>query len=242
MPKNFLTAEWRKLAMANYAIDPRILEKYLPKYTELDLYHGVCYVSLIGFMFLKTKLKGIPIPFHSNFEEVNLRFYVRHKDAEGRYKRGAVFIKEIVPKFALSLVANIVYNEPYSTMPMHHKWTMTADELTVNYAWRKRKNWYSMEVVAENKTQPIEVGSEEEFITEHYWGYTKVTAEKTSEFGVEHPRWHQYPVKSYVIQADFADLYGSDFAFLNAAKPTSILLVEGSEIAVKDGHILRGVV
>jgi uncharacterized protein len=242
MPKNFLTAEWRKLAMANYAIDPRILEKYLPKHTELDLYHGVCYVSLIGFMFLKTKLKGIPVPFHENFEEVNLRFYVRHKDVEGHYRRGTVFIKEIVPKFALSMVANIVYNEPYVTMPMRHSWLETNDELKVNYEWRKNKNWYSIEVVADNTTQPIAVGSEEEFITEHYWGYNKRSTEKTSEFAVEHPRWRIYPVKSYEIQADFAHLYGSEFAFLNASEPTSVLLAEGSEIAVKDGHILRGVV
>ncbi len=242
MAKTFLSAEWRKLIMANYAINPEILKKYVPPHTELDFYNGVCYVSVIGFMFLKTKLKGIPIPFHRNFEEVNLRFYVRHKDADGNYKRGAVFIKEIVPpsKFALAIVANAVYNEPYVTMPMRHEWTATADELRVNYGWKKGKNWYSIDVITDNKTTEIALNSEEEFITEHYWGYTKIDNSRTSEYGVEHPRWRIYPIKSHTIKMNFEDLYGAEFAFLNEEKPVSVLLAEGSEIAVKDGKILRG--
>ncbi len=242
MAKTFLSAEWRKLIMANYAIDPEILKKYVPPHTELDFYKGTCYVSLIGFMFLKTKLKGIKIPFHSNFEEVNLRFYVKHKDAKGNYKRGAVFIKEIVPtsKFALAIVANAVYNEPYVTMPMTHNWTLTEKELMVNYGWRKNKNAYSIKVIAENKSIEIAINSEEEFITEHYWGYTKINDSKTSEYGVEHPRWEIYPIKSHAVDVDFDDLYGADFAFLNKEKPVSILLAKGSKIEVKDGKILRG--
>ncbi len=240
MSNTFLSAEWRKLIMVNYAVDPKILEKYLPKHTELDLHEGVCYVSVVGFMFLNVKLKGISIPFHSNFEEVNLRFYVKHKDADGHYKRGAVFISEIVPKLALSIVANVVYNEPYVTMPMRHNWTTENNELTVNYGWRKNKNWYAIEVVADNKLIEIEADSIEEFITEHYWGYNKNNETKTSEYGVEHPRWQVYSVKKHAITMDFAHLYGADFAFLNQAEPASTLLAEGSEILVKDGKILRG--
>jgi uncharacterized protein len=241
MSKTFLTAEWRKLVLANYAIDPKILEKYLPSQTELDFYNGVCYVSLVGFMFLKTKLKGIPIPFHSNFEEVNLRFYVKHKDAEGNYKRGVVFIKEFVPKLALSLVANLVYNEPYSTVRMQHVWRLRENnDLFVSYSWRKNKKWHTIKVVSDAEMTDILPHSEEEFITEHYWGYTKINATKTSEYGVEHPRWQVYKIRTHNIDINFDHLYGADFAFLNHAKPVSVLLAEGSEIEVKDGKILRG--
>src|SRR5688500_2284903 len=115
MKKVFLEAEWRKLAMANYCVDKKILAKYLPYDTEIDIWEDKCYVSLVGFMFLNTKLKGIKIPFHSNFEEVNLRFYVRHK-CTGEWKRGVVFIKEIVPLPTLTFVANTIYKENYETM------------------------------------------------------------------------------------------------------------------------------
>ena len=95
MQKTFLSAEWRNLLMANYEIDPAVLKKYLPCHTELDEFNGVHYVSLVGFLFTNTRLKGIAFPFHSTFEEVNLRFYVRYKE-DNQWKRGVVFIKEIV--------------------------------------------------------------------------------------------------------------------------------------------------
>ena len=89
---SFLKAEWRKLAMANYAIDKDILKKYVPAKTELDLWNDTCYVSLIGFMFLNTKVLGLKIPFHINFEEVHLRFYVNYKDGI-EWKRNVLFFQ-----------------------------------------------------------------------------------------------------------------------------------------------------
>lgn len=236
MTNTFLKAEWRKLAMANYSIDKKMLSKYLPVRTEIDLWNDICYVSLVGFMFNDTKVKGLKIPFHTNFEEVNLRFYVRYKDG-GEWKRGVVFIKEIVPKPALTFMANTVYKENYETMPMNHSWTTANDNLIVEYKWKKQK-WNSLKVVAHNRPNLIHENSEEEFITEHYWGYTKVSNEKTSEYGVEHPKWEVYQTKDYLIDVDFADIYGQGFSFLKQEKPRSVFLAEGSEIKVKDGRLV----
>jgi hypothetical protein len=233
---SFLTAEWRKLAMANYAVDPELLQKFLPAKTELDLWNNTCYVSLVGFMFLNTRLKGIKIPFHVNFEEVNLRFYVRYKH-EQEWRRGVVFIKEIVPKPALTFVANTVYKEKYETMPMNHVWINTADTWQVEYAWKKG-SWNSFNVIANNLAVAIDAGSEEEFITEHYWGYTKITNQKTSEYQVEHPRWLVYPTKDYRIEVDFENVYGHEFGFLRKEIPQSVFLAEGSEVKVNGGTII----
>lgn len=229
----FLTAEWRKLALVQYAVDKEILEKYLPPHTELDDWHGKYYVSLVGFMFLNVKLLGFNIPFHTNFEEVNLRFYVRYKDGE-EWKRGVVFIKEIVPLPAITFVANTIYKEKYQTLSMKHVWVENEDGLKVDYLW-KNKNWNKLSITASPKSEKIAYGSEEEFITEHYWGYTKIDSNKTSEYGVEHPRWEVYPVKSFSIDVNFEKNYGSDFAFLKAAKPNSVFLAEGSKIRVMKG-------
>ncbi|MBS1668416.1 MAG: DUF2071 domain-containing protein [Bacteroidetes bacterium] len=237
MKKTFLQAEWRMLAMANYAIDKKILNKYLPAKTEIDLWNNTCYVSLIGFMFMETKLKGLKIPFHTNFEEVNLRFYVRFKD-KSEWKRGVVFIKEIVPKPALTLVANSLYKEKYETMPMRHSWEISDEQVTVEYQWKKKK-WNSLRVITRNTSSLILQKSEEEFITEHYWGYTKISDTKTSEYGVEHPKWEVYDTKEYLIDVDFEDIYGADFSFLQAEKPQSVFLAVGSEIKVKEGRIIQ---
>ena len=227
---NFLKAEWRKLAIINYEIDPKILEKYLPKGTELDFYQGKCYVSVVGFMFLNTKLLGLPIPFHRNFEEVNLRFYVKKKE-ENHWKRGVVFIKEIVPKPALSFVANSVYKENYITRPMKNKMHQKDQELLIKYSW-KDKTWNSIEITAENQPLKMETNSEFEFITEHYYGFTK-KENKTSEYEVCHPKWEYYVVKNHQLEIDFQKVYGNDFECLNHQKPISVMLAEGSGIEVK---------
>lgn len=236
MKKTFLSAEWRKLIMANYTISPKILEPFVPKNTELDLWQGNCYVSLIGFMFLNTAVKGIKIPFHVNFEEVNLRFYVRHKK-ENEWRRGAVFIKEIVPKSMISLVANTLYGEHYQTLPMSHNWHTEGGKLFVEYCW-KNGNWQSLKVEAASDAYEIAEGSEEEFISEHYWGYTRLSPNKTSEYGVEHPRWQIYDVNNYEINTDFGKLYGQQFEFLNRQTPSSVFLAEGSDIIVREGRTL----
>ena len=232
-PKVFLTAEWRKLALAQYAVDKEILSKYLPPHTILDDWQGKYYVSLVGFMFVDVKLRGFNIPFHTNFEEVNLRFYVKFKDG-GIWKRGVVFIKEFVPKPAITFVANALYKENYQTLAMKHLWVEQKDQLEIAYSWKNR-NWNSFAVTATSKAEDILAGSEEEFITEHYWGYTKIAENKTSEYGVEHPRWQAYPIKDYKINVDFGINYGDDFAFLNNATPDSVILAEGSEIRVLKG-------
>ncbi|HEY9363284.1 MAG TPA: DUF2071 domain-containing protein [Chitinophagaceae bacterium] len=236
MTNTFLQAEWRKLAMANYSVDISRLKKYLPCKTEIDLWNGTCYVSLVGFLFKNTKVKGLRIPFHINFEEVNLRFYVRYYD-NGGWKRGVVFIKEIVSKPALTFVANRVYKEKYETMPTSHSWTTSADTLTAEYKWKK-KQWNSLTINADKIPTPVVTGSEEEFITKHYWGYTKITDSKTSEYGVEHPGWEVYPIKSYQIDVDFEDIYGHDFSFLKTEMPKSVFLAEGSIITVKNGRTI----
>lgn len=237
MKSVFLRAEWRKLAMFNYVVDPEILKPHLPAGTELDFFEGKCFVSLVGFMFLRTRLKGIPVPFHQNFEEFNLRFYVRHFD-NGTWKRGAVFIKEIVPKPMITLVARTVYKEPYETRKMAHLWEEHPDHLSISYSWKTRE-WNSASVKTGKILTEIETGSEAEFITEHYWGYTRISDKITSEYGVEHPRWKMYETLQYNVQVRFLENYGRDFAGLQNENPSSVFVVEGSDILVRDGRMLR---
>lgn len=235
MARPFLTAEWRKLAIANYAVDPEILKPFVPPNTELDFWDDQCYVSLVGFMFLETRLKGIKVPFHVNFEEVNLRFYVKYAE-NNEWKRGVVFIREIVPKPALALVANTLYGENYVTRRMNHEWSEESDYLSVTYRWREAGKHQIFRVKADKTPVEIAEGSKEEFITEHYWGYTtRSDGKRTDEYGVEHPRWQVYPVKEAQVRVDFGKVYGETFSMLNAVKPASVMLAEGSETLVREG-------
>lgn len=232
--KKFLTAEWRDLIMANYEVDPTVLADRVPAGTELDLHDGRCFVSLVGFMFLDTRVMDFIVPFHVNFEEVNLRFYVR-RETDDEIRRGVVFVKEIVPKAAIAMVARTLYGEPYE------RWKMSnfRDALHVRYSWEKGecRNAVSVESGA-NLGVPGE-DSHEEFIIEHYWGYTKRGTGRTDEYKVEHPKWELFEAGDPHIDVDFGGTYGEEFAFLENEKPYSVVLAMGSEIAVYKGAKLN---
>ncbi len=234
---SFLTAQWNDLAIFNYEIDPKILEKYIPIGTEIDLWNEKCYISLIGFMFENVKILGIKIPFHVNFEEVNLRFYVKRFE-DGKWKRGVVFIKEIVPKHAISIIANTLYNENYHTMPMKHARTEHKNSKMFQYKWKKANKWNSITIETAKTPMPIEINSEAEFITEHYFGYTKYNNYKTIEYEVTHPRWKQLEVKNFSIGVDFENNYGQEFSFLQNKKPASAFLALGSDITIEGKKII----
>ena len=219
--------------MINYEVNSQILEKYVPKGTEIDFFNGKCYVSFIGFLFENVRVLGMKIPFHSDFEEVNLRFYVRRFE-NGVWKRGAVFISEIVPKHAISFVANTFYNERYQTLPMKHTLKVNENSREFIYQWKIKNKWNKIHVKTNKNPIAIEVDSEAEFITEHYFGYTKINENATFEYQVTHPRWQQLEVINNTSEIDFEGVYGSEFAFIKELKPASVFLAIGSKITIED--------
>lgn len=236
MENHFLTAEWKNLVMINYQVDPAVLLPYLPANTILDSYGGIHYISLIGFLFLNTKIYGVKIPFHVNFEEVNLRFYVKRK-VNSEWRRGVVFVREIVPKHAIAFVANNLYKEHYSAMPMRHK-IIIGEKLLVNFGWKHHGGWDELNITAGKLTVASKPGSIEEFITEHYWGYNRVSQIKTTEYQVEHPKWRYYAIDSYKVNCRFRELYGNNFAFLSTTLPDSVFMAEGSAVQIGYGKRL----
>src|SRR5258708_39257 len=233
----FLTAEWRKLIMANYPVDPEVLQPFLPAHTELDQWKGETYVSLVGFMFHKVRIKGVSVPFHRNFPEVNLRFYVRFREGN-EWKRGVVFISEIVPRPAITWVANTLFGEHYSNLPMRHFVQTEDDLLQVGYQWKYKGRWNNLEVDTSARPLPLQAGSNEEVITGHFWGYAAMDKNRTGEYQVEHPRWDIHKVQNYQIDCDFESLYGGQFSGLGAQAPQSVFLAEGSPVKVYSKKII----
>ena len=233
----FLSAEWRQLAMVNYEVDPAVLRPLVPAGIELDTFEGRSFVSMVGFQFLQTRVFGFRFPFHTNFEEVNLRFYVRRQigGAEG-WRRGTVFIKEMVPRRIIATMAKLLYNAPYITRPMRH----AVETTHARYDWRNGGRWESLSVTGEEGGwQGIAAGSEEEFITEHYWGYNRQRDGRTLEYQVEHPRWRVRPAREYRFDCDVGSLYGAEFVPFLTGKASSAFLVEGSAVSVRKGQPVR---
>jgi hypothetical protein len=234
----FLKAEWRYLAILNFDVDPAVLSPLVPAGTELDSWEGRTVVSLVGFLFLKTRIFGIPVPFHRNFEEVNLRFYVRRKTSDG-WRRAVVFVKELVPRFAIALTARALYGENYVAVPMSHRIGLANENgeavRRVSYRWKASGRENSIQLMAQGESREIKPGSEEEFITEHYWGYTKRKQGRTLEYQVAHPRWRTWTAKNAEFSGEIEHLYGSQFVESLRVLPTSAFLADGSEVTVFKG-------
>jgi len=228
---DFLKAKWQNLIMANYSVPPELLMTYLPKGVELDYFEGKTYVSLVGFLFKDTRIFGFPVPLLGTFEEVNLRFYVIRK-VEGQYRRGVVFINETVPSKIVALVANYLYKEHYVSVPTRHRWDFDADIRKIEYEWKVGQEWNRIYTESSIASNPMRAGSIEEFIFEHYYGYTKIDQDFTEEYNIRHARWNINEITEYAIHCNFAAMYGSDFDFLQNVTPDSILLAEGSDVAV----------
>lgn len=223
----FLTAGWHNLAMLNFVIDPEVLLPYVPVGTELDLWQGRTYVSVVGFQFVNMKMLGIPVALHRHFEEVNLRFYVIRQTPDG-LRRGVVFLREIATKWLVSLVARWFYNENYVTMPMRHR----IESGLAEYEWWHGSRWNGLSLRVDAKAQSLGAGSEEEFIAEHYWAYTKQPDGSTIEYQVEHPPWRVCLAR---YDCDVKAIYGQEFVqFLR--EPSSVFVADGSPVVVRRGQ------
>ena len=234
MPSPFLTAEWRWLVMLNYEIDPAVLQPFVPAGTELDAHDGRTYVSMVGFHFRHTRVRGVAIPFHEHFEEVNLRFYVR-RNVGGESRRGVVFIKELVPRHAIAWTARWFYNENYVALPMCHRNNKYGTERRLTYEWTHARETEHVDLRVEG--EPFLPGDDslEAFITEHYWGYVRQRDGGTLEYQVEHPQWRVWAAREAEFQCDVEALYGKTFAPFLTVTPASAFLAEGSKVAVYPG-------
>src|SRR5215472_13816645 len=230
--KVFLIAEWRDLLLLNYEIDPALLRGLVPEGTELDSFQGKRYVSLVGFRFCRTKYLGrIPVLFHSEFEEINLRFYVR-RQAVGEIRRGVVFIAEIVPKLAIAKTARWVYGENYVCRQMEHSQMNDGRSRTVDYGWKGPAGWCRLRARMEGRPTLAPEGTVQQFITEHYWGYSRQKSGRSLEYRVSHEPWRVWAATEAGFDGDPTDLYGQELARVVGRAPDSAFLAEGSAVCV----------
>jgi uncharacterized protein len=224
--RTFLTAEWRDLVLFSYEAPPALFERFLPRGIELDDWQGRTFFSLIGFRFLKSRLLGIPIPFHANFPEVNLRFYVRRPTPEG-VRRGVVFLQEMVPKQAVATLARCLYGENYVRVPMTQ---VVEPGRSAKYTWKSagKQNWIAARAVSPPSVPASD--SLETFLVDHHWGYTRTRDGGCVEYEVQRPPWRVSPVETFEMRVD------GDLPLAIPAACDSVIFAQGSEVAVSFGR------
>lgn len=231
-----LSCAWRDLILVNYPIDPGVLEPYIPDHTELDLYKGECLMSIAGFIFQDVRVLGLPIPFHQNFEEFNLRFYVKHKH-RGEIRRGVVFLREFVPNSGISIMANIFAREKYRKFPMRHSRQSKGNIYSASYGFKVKDNWNTLDATAREEEVDIAPGSLEDFIAEHYFGYNRWYGKRTLEIRLQRPRWKYRPLLSFEVQCKFEDFYPPAFVPYLYGQAHSAQFIPGSRVLMMPSRI-----
>lgn len=223
----FLTAEWHNLLNVTFRVNPDLLLPHVPKGVELDVQDGFAYVSLVAFEFLNTRVKGLKIPFHVHFPEINLRYYLKYKE-----RRGVAFIKEFVPKYCIAKVANVIYNEPYQSIPMEMESHFEGNELHGKHTFYVDNELQTISFRAKNELSVPAEDSLTHYFKEHEIGFGIGHDGNTLYYKVHHPKWRVYDLISYHYQLDFGKVYGENWAFLANETPYCVCLAEGSAVEV----------
>jgi uncharacterized protein YqjF (DUF2071 family) len=224
----FLTADWQHVLGVTYAVDEALLAPHLPRGAQIDTLEGSPRVSIVAFRFRHTRLRGVPIPLHVNFSEINLRFYVRLHD-----RRAVVFIREFVTRPAIALVAKLSYNEPYRTIRMRDEVLGAREDGLVGVRHRFGRGLRNrLEAWADPEPVVPEPGSAAHWLTHHDLGVGRARDGAARSYEVEHPVWALHEVRSLDVAVDFGALYGSQWAVLADAEPSHVTLAEGSGVAI----------
>jgi len=233
----FLSAEWRDLVMLNYQVDPGLLSRYVPPGTSLDSFQGETYISLVGFRFCRTRLLGyLPVPFHTNFDEVNLRFYVHRQNSDGSDdRRGVVFVAEIVPRRAIVTTARLVYGENYKYARMRHRIETREASKSAGYEWQVGDRWCRLSAQTERFPAVPQAGTLQAFITEHYWGYSAQSDGGCVEYHVSHAPWQVWATRIAGFEGDASALYGRELGAILQRRPDSAFVADGSPVIVFKG-------
>jgi uncharacterized protein YqjF (DUF2071 family) len=225
--------------MLNYEVEPSLLGRYVPRGTLLDSFNGRTYISLVGFRFCSTRLFGyFPVPFHTNFDEVNLRFYVRRKEGDDD-RRGVVFIAEVVPRRAIATTARLAYGENYSCLPMKHRIEAQGRDKTIEYQWQVGNEWCRLSAKTAGLPNHPQEGSLEQFITEHFWGYSIQRGGGCVEYHVTHDPWRVWASVDGGFEGETSALYGNELATVLQRRPDSAFVAEGSPVIVSTGNRVR---
>jgi uncharacterized protein YqjF (DUF2071 family) len=227
MKRPFLTAEWRNLFLATFAVPPSLLQELLPAGLELDTRGGDAFVSLVAFQFVHTRVFGVSWPGYRDFPELNLRFYVRQGG-----ERGVVFVREIVALRLVAWMARMIYNEPYRVAPLTSHCQEDEHGRTMEYrlTWAGREQL--LRVSGRKPAYLPEPASEEHFFKEHHWGFGRTRRGQALRYEVAHPPWQVFPIQAYHIEMDWGSVYGPQWKFLNKAMPRSTVFADGSAIEV----------
>lgn len=168
--------EWNNAVFLHWEVELEELNKFVPSELEIDLFGGKAWVSLVAFTMEKIRPKNLPsFPPVSDFDEINIRTYVKSNGKTG------VYFLSIEGGTSLSCkVAKRISELPYRYSKMNRQKGLYEstnsefeDRLTLEYQIGNSK---------ENKTEL------DKWLTERY-ALFQDTDQAINEFEIHHLEW-----------------------------------------------------
>lgn len=168
--------EWNNVIFLHYRVDLNELKKFVPKELDIDLFNGKPWVSVVAFTMEKIRSKNLP-PFSpiSDFDEINIRTYVKSNNKTGVYFLSIEGGKKLSCKIAKA-ISELPYrfseikrtNQKYQSQN-----SVFNDKLDIEFSIGKELN---------HKTEL------DKWLTERY-ALFQDTDESINEFEIHHLEW-----------------------------------------------------
>ena len=232
----FITAHWQNLALLSWSIDDSAVTRLLPQGLEIDRFNGNAFVSAVGLTVSNLRVLGVST-WPTRFEQVNFRFYVRQRLISGGYRRGVVFLKQLVPHRTTALTARLVYGEPFAPVPISHDCREPHTGLLdahreFTYSWRRNGQMEGLRAETDLAAEFPGPGSLAEFLTVRHWGYNGRPGDHTKGYAVSRPAWAVRPATAWRFDCDVATLLGGAFARGMSTAPASVLMTSGCQAKI----------
>jgi hypothetical protein len=122
---------------------------------------------------------------------------------------------------------------------MRHIIETEGSSKTAEYRWQLGEQWCRLSVQTGGlPTHPRE-GSLEQFITEHYWGYSSQRTGDSLEYHVSHVPWQVWAATKAGFEGDASALYGRELATILQRSPECAFVADGSPVIVFRGNRIQ---
>lgn len=230
--RKFLTTLWGYQWFQTWEVEPDLLLPYLPHKIGLYTERQKAIVSIVASFFENTKVKGIQVPFHVSFPQIDLRFYVEHKNS-----LGIGFIKQIVPRYCISLWANRIFNEKYVTLPLEFQRLNHENGFLAFYKLWNKKQYNSIEIFSTNDLKPLE----HDLYNDLKWGFSNDSYKNLLRYRIEAGETYQtFNEVEASINFEYDKLFGNQWGFLKKHEPIHSFFLAPNKVKIYQPEILIG--
>ncbi|WP_132051609.1 YqjF family protein [Pseudocnuella soli] len=185
--------EWNRALFLHWKVPQDLLRPLVPPGLELDMHNSETWVSLVAFTMEQIRPRGLPaVGFVSNFEEINLRTYVRVDNKPGVY-----FLSIEAGNGLFAFIARNLSGLPYETAAMLRRNGANQPYTSIN----KRRD-FQLQASFKIGSGQSQKSALDHFLTEKYCLYLQ-KGNTIYRYDIHHRPWNLYTVEQLQLKVAY---------------------------------------